>query len=245
MSRRLVVLLPPSEGKAPGGDGPPWTPGTLAVGDLDAARAEVLAALDRDRGSAIAGGPTLPAIERYTGVLYRELDAASLRGPALRRFRSSTLVASGLWGVVAPTDPIPDYKLNMGASLPPLGKLSTWWRPRLTAALAARVRGATVWDLLPNEHAAAIDWDGLAPARRITIRFVDQDDVVVAHWNKLLKGSIVRWLATSGARDAADLGAFDHPQGYRLDEAGSEWDGRQQRVLMRQTPGPRGVRRPD
>jgi len=238
-----VILLPPSVGKAPGGDGPPWRPGTLALPDLDRARAEVLDALDHDRRRSVVEGPTLPAIERYTGVLYRELDAATLTGPALRRFRSSTLIASGQWGLVAPTDPIPDYALKMGASLPALGKVSTWWRPRLTTALADRVRGATVWDLLPNEHAAALDWTALAPARRVTIRFVDQDDVVVAHWNKLLKGSIVRWLATSGARDARDLADFDHPQGYRLDEAGSVWDRRHHAVLMRQTPGPRGVRR--
>jgi hypothetical protein len=40
-----------------------------------------------------------------------------------------SLMGGGLWGVVAPRDPIPDYKLKMGASIGRLGKLSTWWRP--------------------------------------------------------------------------------------------------------------------
>ena len=77
MAARSLILLPPSEGKAPGGDGPPWAPGTMAVDELDGARQRVLRALGRSHPAATE--PTAPAIERYTGVLYRELDAASLR----------------------------------------------------------------------------------------------------------------------------------------------------------------------
>ena len=36
-----LILLPPSEGKAAGGTGAPWAPGTMAV-DLDALREKVL-----------------------------------------------------------------------------------------------------------------------------------------------------------------------------------------------------------
>lgn len=96
-----LVLLPPSEGKAPGGHGPPWAPGSMAI-DLDADRERVLRALatsmrsseaERDRllgvkGEALAGATaanrdvreasTMPVIERYTGVLY---DAIIERSP--------------------------------------------------------------------------------------------------------------------------------------------------------------------
>ena len=53
-----------------------------------------------------------------------------------------------------------------------------------------------MWDLLPNEHAAAMDWAAGAPARRVTVRFLDAEGRTVSHWNKLLKGSLVRWLLT-------------------------------------------------
>ena len=220
MAARTLILIPPSEGKADGGDGAPYRTGTLSMGDLDAARAEVLAALGSDHS--VHTAPTAPAIERYTGVLYQELDAASLSGTPRRRFQRDVLIASGLWGLVAPTDRIPDYRLKMGARLEPLGKLSTWWRPRITGVLVDRVRGATVWDLLPNEHAAAVDWSLLSPRRRVTIRFLDSSGRTVSHWNKLLKGSIVRWLAETGERDPRALEDFDHPQGYRLDPAMSD-----------------------
>lgn len=234
MAVRTLVLLPPSEGKAPGGAGPPWAPGTSAVPELDGARTAVLDALG-DRHPARLD-PTLPAIERYTGVLYKELDAATLSASGRRRLRRQVLVVSGLWGLVTPGDPIPDYRLKMSARVEPLGKLSTWWRPHLTAALVPRVKGATVWDLLPNEHAAAIDWPSLAPRRRVTVRFLDRDGRTVAHWNKLLKGSIVRWLAETGEADPMALADFDHPQGYRFDPDASDLGDRRLALVLRERP---------
>lgn len=234
MAGRTVILLPPSEAKAEGGAGPPWSPGSMAVSLLDHQRRSVLASVPP--GVVDLLGPTLAASRRYTGVLYRELDAASLRGQARRRFDRDVLVVSGLWGLVAPTDPIPAYRLKMSARVDGIGRLASWWRPHLTAALEPRVRLASVWDLLPVEHSAAVDWVLPVPARRTTVRFVDRSDRVVAHWNKLLKGSLVRWLVETGARHPEDLESFDHPLGYRLDPVGSMLGDRRAEVVMRQDP---------
>ena len=173
-----LILLPPSEGKAPGGDGPPWERGSLSI-DLDVERARVRralnAAMKRNEASrsklldvkgkalvdataanrAVTKAPTLPAIERYTGVLYDALDHRSLSAEHRRRLDASVVIFSGLWGAVMPADPIPDYKLKMGAALPPLGKLSTWWCRPLSARLVGLAAGRHVWNLLPNEHALA------------------------------------------------------------------------------------------
>jgi hypothetical protein len=252
------ILLPPSEGKASGGDGPPWSPGSMSV-DLDgqrlrvaaalrsalranqAARAKLLgvkgaalaAATDADR--AVATSATMPAIERYTGVLYGALDAASLPAAARRRLDASVLVFSGLWGVVAPSDPIPDYKLKMGASLGPLGKLSTWWRPGIDAALGERLadRPGPVWNLLPNEHDAA--WSGVLDRTVYTVRFLepaaDGRLVAVAHWNKFLKGALVRFLVEHPGAAEDELEAWEHPAGYVLDRDRTVADDRGRRVL--------------
>jgi hypothetical protein len=231
---RIAILLPPSEGKAVGGTEPPWTPGACGLTALDAARVEVVDALTAATGAHLADEPTLPAIERYTGVLYRELDWPNLPAAARRRGRATVLTFSGLWGAVAPDDPIPYYKLKMSAALAPLGRLSTWWRPHLSAALAPRLRGRTVWDLLPIEHAAAWQPADVPMTRRLTVRFVDGRGRTVSHWNKLLKGALVRHLLLEPTADPDDLAGWQHPLGYRYDRRVSQLDADPAVVVFRE-----------
>lgn len=237
-----LILLPPSEGKAAGGSGPAWEPSTMRY-DLDDQRTRTLRALAQTakwstpRRAALLGvkgpsleaataanrdvadSPTMPAIERYTGVLYDELDAASWSAAQRRRAQDAVVIFSGLFGVVAPQDPIPEYKIKMGASLPRLGKLGTWWRPYLSAALAPVVAGRRVWNLLPNEHDAA--WTAPGDAELATVKFFDERPdgtlVTVSHWNKLLKGALVRLLLDAPSTAPSDLDGWDHPLGYRLE----------------------------
>ena len=248
MSRTPLLLLPPSEGKSPGGDGPPWAPGTGVVTALDPARRKVMGALaaaakvpeaDRSKLFGVKGdasaeatvaartvrrSATMPAIERYTGVLYGALDHGSMTSRDRDRLAKQVLIFSGLFGVVGPADPIPLYKLKMGASLPGVGKLSTFWRPLLDEQLAAITGGRTVWNLLPNEHAAA--WSGPVEgsgSREVVVRFLDDVErggtrrlVTVSHWNKLLKGALVRYVVAHQLRDPDGLADFRHPEGYQL-----------------------------
>ena len=242
-----LILLPPSEGKTPGGEGSSWGSGTMAV-DLDSRRSQVAAALNRamrasasDRqkllgvkGDALAAAtaadrsvlesPTLAAIERYSGVLYGALEPWTLGAPTRRRLDRCVLVFSGLWGLVAPSDPIPDYKLKMGASLPGLGKLSTWWRPAIDEALGLRLAGRrrVVWNLLPKEHDAA--WSGIpddSQHRVVSVRFLEPGRdgalVAVSHWNKFLKGALVRFLLENPGAGIEGLADWRHPAGFVLD----------------------------
>lgn len=214
--------------KAPG----PTTASLLGVkGDA------LAAAVDRNRQ--VAQARTMPAIDRYTGVLYDALDVASLAPRERRRLRAQVVIFSGLFGLVAPGDPIPDYKLKMGASLDPMGRLATWWRAPVTAALAPVVARRVVWDLLPGEHRAA--WapgpigTPSGPALVISARFLDETATrdgerqltTVSHWNKLLKGALVRHVLREQLVDPEGLTTFRHPEGYVLDPSlTEERDGR-------------------
>lgn len=250
-----MILLPPSEGKATGGSGAPWGPATMSV-DLDDRRAKVLVALRSAmranaaarakllgvKGEALAAAtaadraaatsPTMPAIERYDGVLYGALDAGGLGRVERRRLDRSVLIVSGLWGLVAPADPVPDYKLKMGASLPRLGKLSTWWRPAIDAALAERSDVARIWNLLPKEHDLA--WSGAPCTPTISVRFLEPgrggELVAVSHWNKFLKGALVRFLLERPDADVDDLADWEHPSGYVMDPTRTQRDGARVRI---------------
>ncbi|MEU4514829.1 peroxide stress protein YaaA [Nonomuraea wenchangensis] len=200
----MLTLLPPSEGKAPEGSGPPV--GELSFPALDRARRRVLNALVRaskrrdaldvlgltpglagelDKNAALKTAPTLPAAELYTGVLYDNLGLATLEGEARQRAEESVLIFSGLWGVVRITDRIPPYRLSMGVSLPPLGGLSAFWRPLLAKALDP-VPGLVV-DMRSATYAGA--WQ--PGERSVTVR-VFRDGKVVSHMAKATRGEIAR-----------------------------------------------------
>ena len=61
-------------------------------------------------------------------------------------------------------------------------------------------------------------------ARRLTVRFVDTEGRTVSHWNKLLKGALVRHLLVDPTSDPDDLAGWRHPLGYRYDRRASQLD---------------------
>ena len=60
----------------------------------------------------------MAAIDRYTGVLYDALDAASLDASARRWLGRHVLIHSAPLGPVGALDRIPAYRLGAAASLP-------------------------------------------------------------------------------------------------------------------------------
>jgi cytoplasmic iron level regulating protein YaaA (DUF328/UPF0246 family) len=212
------LLLPPSEGKAEGGKRPPWTPDAGAFTSLGDRRAEVAAALAALGGgtekllgvtgdhltralsanSSLIGAPTLPAWQRYTGVVWDHLDPATVPASDRRRI----VVVSGLLGLARGDDPVPDYRLKMGANPSGLGKLSTWWRTDLSESLNAFASGTTdrrrrvLIDLLPQEHRAAWRPDGRV--RGLAIEFVDPIGKPGGHFAKAAKGTLARAILTDG-----------------------------------------------
>ena len=54
-----------------------------------------------------------PAIERYTGVVYEHIDWISLNEKSKKYMEKYIFIFSGLFGILTPQTPIPDYKLKM------------------------------------------------------------------------------------------------------------------------------------
>jgi uncharacterized protein len=187
-------------------------------------------ALDRQ----VTKTPTLPAIERYTGVLYDALDHRSLTQAQRLRLAASVVIVSGLWGAVVPSDPVPAYRLKMSAALPKLGKLSSWWREPLTDALVELGRRRPIWNLLPKEYDAA--WAAPGDREQYVVRFLDRRAdgslVAVSHDNKSLKGALVRYLLAHPNARPADLAGWKHPARYRYNARASERDGATTIVAM-------------
>lgn len=219
---QVFVLLPPSETKATGGR----SGMTLALGfpaldpartvladrvvalcsDLPAARAAlgVSAAKDQEivATAQLATAPTLPALHRYTGVLYDALDISSLGKPAWQRAQDRILIVSALFGLVRAADRIPAYRLSAGSTLPGMPRIAAFWRPHLAPVLAGL--DDLVVDLRSGAYAAFAPVPGA-----VTVRVLTQDAAgrrtVVSHFSKATKGLLARALVESRAEigDAA------------------------------------------
>ena len=159
--------------------------------------------------SSLVGAPTLPAWRRYTGVVWDHLDLDNLPATTRTTAVSRIVVVSGLAGLVRADDPLPDYRLKMGARLPGYGTLAAWWRDDLTATLAAWLKGRTVVDLLPQEHRAAIDWTAI-DAERVDL-VARRGGRVGGHDAKAAKGLLARHLLTNTGDIASMVNPFEHP----------------------------------
>lgn len=241
----MIVLLPPSETKQIGGDGPPLRLNKLGWPALTPLRTELVdelveLAADRtacrralglsatqdaevDRNASVRSAPTLPAIDRYTGVLYDALDIGSLRGAAAVRARARLAVGSALFGLLRADDPVPAYRLSATSKLPGRPTLATRWRPLLEPVLAEMSNTELIVDLRSGSYAAL----GRA-ARAVRVDVVaersDSSRAVVSHFNKAHKGRLARALATtkSDPDDAATVATVARRAGMRVERDGTQ-----------------------
>lgn len=218
----MLVLLPPSETKKPGGDGAPlslaslWAPSllpqreavvdalvALSADEETAARVLKLSAKRRHEiadNAALRSAPTMAAVDRYTGVLYDALDAGSLDDDARGWLAEHVVIHSAPLGPVAALDGIPAYRLAAGTSIPALPALRRVWADAVTEALAGT--GASfVLDLRSEAYVALGPVPATVSSAYVRVVTEGEGGAVRAlnHFNKHAKGELVRAMATSGA----------------------------------------------
>ncbi|MFI8594692.1 YaaA family protein [Microbacterium sp. NPDC078428] len=245
----MLILLPPSETKRVGGEGPALALDGLALPSLHAVREDVVAALvalsarpddaarvlklgprQRDQIAVNAGlrsAATMPAMDRYTGVLFDALDPGTLGDAERAWLGRHALIHTAPFGPVGVLDGIPSYRLAAGASLPGVPPLRRAWAPAVTEALAG-VDAPFVLDLRSEAYVAL----GPVPpaAASAYIRVVSDDGSgtgarALNHFNKRAKGELVRALA----RDAPVIASGEDLLAW----------GAAARVDLRRTPDPR------
>ena len=238
----MLVLLPPSEGKTAPARGAPVDLARLAAPSLAPARERVLDALAAvsavPEGAQVLGvGPSLaaevgrntalrtahaaPAARVYTGVLHTAAGIAGLTGPALARAGRAVRILSGLWGVLAPGDRIPAYRLSMGVTLPGTGALSAYWREHLPAVLDDQADGDVVVDCRSATYAAA--WRPGAAAQHVAVQVVRETGgrrQVVSHNAKHARGVLTHHLLVRRDRPPRSADQLAHAATERV---GTAW----------------------
>lgn len=215
--KKIIILIPPSEGKVENGKFDcldDWDPITLELlgrlkdysGDLGKLYGVKGKALEKAKlvNSKIRECKTLPAIERYSGVVYNGIDYSSIKNKKL--FEERVFILSGLFGLINFKKLIPDYKFKIdffGAD-----KL---WKEKISIFL----KDYYVIDLLPIAHRKAVSYeDGIA------VEFVVVKEGYrksAGHEGKLVKGKFVRWLIENSVESIERFSEFN--------EDGYGWDG--------------------
>ena len=129
-------------------------------------------------------------------MLYDALDYNSLTPAQRKKADASVLVISALWGAIRFGDRVPAYRLSMGTALPDVGRLASFWKPQLTAALAAATEGELLVDCRSSTYAAA--WTP-PPSQTVAVNvFTEVNGVrkVVSHFAKHTRGELARHLLT-------------------------------------------------
>lgn len=236
----MLILLPPSETKTPGGTHGPLDLASLSFPELTPVRESLLRDLarltpeealpilgisEKLRPEAVANtqlltAPTMPAVYRYSGVLYDALSATTLSGPAIDRLA----IGSALFGVIRARDPIPHYRLSGGTKLPTVdGQTPTMkarWGKSITEALHA------VDELIIDLRSGTYQQLGRIPGA-VTVRvesvMEDGSRKVVSHFNKFYKGQLARVLASApqDATTATEVATIAREAGMTVEEGTS------------------------
>jgi cytoplasmic iron level regulating protein YaaA (DUF328/UPF0246 family) len=223
------ILLPPSEGKTPGGRGKPLVL-TATDEPLSAARATVVNALEKllagpaskaaaalalpagvaaealATNAALRGSATMPALRRYSGVVYDGLALTSLTPAAAKLAGRRVLIFSGLLGVVRGDEATPNYRVPAKAQLPGVGVAGTFWRPVLTEALRDRLGDELVIDLRSSDYAAMWRPEKTQAGQVVTLRILSRTPsgkyAVVSYNSKFAKGRLAAALLEADASRA-------------------------------------------
>ena len=150
----------------------------------------------------------VPAIQRYTGVVYDHIDWYSLSKKSKQYIQKHVLIFSGLFGLLEPETLIPDYKLKMNVL-----SLKSLWKPIISDNLKDE---DLIFDLLPQVHRKAY-----TPTKNtIQIDFLVKrkgKTSAAGHFGKAVKGQFIRFLAQNQVTKTKDFTKFEFD--------GFKWDG--------------------
>ena len=205
----MLILLPPSETKRPGGVGVSLDRAAIIWAALEPAREVLYTALGElcQDGEAAAKAlglgkknqaeatlnlellstPTMPALGRYTGVLYDALGYETLSEPALRRADERLFIQSALFGLLPSMQQIPNYRLSAASRLPGVN-LKQLWREAHT-----EIWPRMVGPILDMRSKSYVDLNPV-PSGRDTkfMEVLGKDGKALNHFNKKAKGAFVR-----------------------------------------------------
>jgi len=179
---------------------------------------------ERFRNLALETSGTMPAIDRYTGVLYDPLGALDADATTRAWWFDHVVVQSAMFGPLGGGDPIPAYRLSHDSRLGSV-RLASHWPAASSRVLAERSAGGLVLDLRSEGYRQ------LGPvADAVAPRVVSVDGAgrrkALNHWNKTAKGRLVALLGRTGAQVSTmvELVEWASEHGVAFEQHDTGWD---------------------
>ena len=218
----MLILLPPSETKRPGGVGISIDKAAIIWAALDPTRDQLIRSLSQlclDQAAAVEAlglgaksaqeielnlnlmtSPTMPALQRYGGVLYQALDYSSLSAAALKRANERLFIQSALFGLLPAMEQIPNYRFSAAAKLPGINLRSVWqqaheavWPRIIGDILDLRSRDYQDLNPIPNNR------------QHFTVEVMSEDGKALNHFNKKTKGLFARASLEHGLESISEV----------------------------------------
>ena len=220
----MRILLPPSETKLKGGAAhsgrfalsfPVQDPSRLDIlvplealcRDNPAEAARILKlgpkSLEELANNRFTDAPVMPAIDRYTGVLYSATGVEGWTSNQRAWAADHVFIHSALFGIISSADPIPAYRLSYDTRLSGL-PLKDFWLGSLGSAITEMAAGDWVLD------ARSAGYRDLAPVPPgVTSLYLEvvskAGGKALNHFNKVHKGELVAALVA----DSIELASVD------------------------------------
>ncbi len=223
----MKILLAPSESKNEGGNKQFCLENLSFNDELGKLRTElwdkylgVLKSGDESKICALTGlkeprildfSKAMSAISRYSGVAYDYLDFSSLDEKARAYLDDNLLIFSNLFGVLKPSDNVPNYKLKQGAKCAGIDT-AKFYRKKLSEFLDKYLADDEILDIRAEFYNKFY-----TPKHDFfTLKFF-KNGKVVSHFAKAYRGRILRYLAQNSCKSFDEFLALKIPELKLLD----------------------------
>ena len=165
------------------------------------------------------GEESKEAVYMFQGDVYQGLSVEECTPKQVEYIQSTTLILSGLYGLLKPLDRILPYRLEMGTRLKTrkgIG-LYAYWGDKLSKAINALGDDAVV-NLASNEYFKSVN-KSVLKRPVIEIKFKEWKNgeyKIISFFAKKARGMMVRWAAENEVRKLEDLKNFDF-EGYSFE----------------------------
>jgi len=150
----------------------------------------------------------LPAVERYSWVMYNAIDYKGMNKDWKGFFEESFLILSGMYGVLKPQDMIGNYKLPIETRW----LYDFWWTQvlesiqSLEADYIVNLLPISYWKLLFGKN----KWREVIFSKKrkftiINVNFLKSDGSKMTHWVKKVKGEWIHDICTKKISDYRDF----------------------------------------